>query len=172
MNVPDPTGRLAAAYRRMRHIADHVRPVGPRERVIAADWAEATVPDPGPNYRLELKPPTPVTFDATLYQWLLDEMDRIHARYGPRLQCISGCDPLIRWLMRQFPDVDPAVTPVTMVGIAVTIDGDVPIDSLRLTYADGSHRDVRVINPPDDEWPGYDWPRMEGPYLQPPHVDR
>lgn len=97
----------------------------------------------------QLKPIEPVTFDASLYQWLLDEEARIHALHGPRLTRLSGCEPLLRWLMRQYPEADPRSTPVTLLAIPLTIDDDVPLDSLRLTYVDGTHKDVRVIEPPD-----------------------
>lgn len=98
------------------------------------------------EFTFDLKPAEPTVFDYTTYQWLMDEYTRIKSLHGPRLTRISGCEPLIRWLMRQYPQADPAVTPVTLLGsIALTIDAEVPLDSLRLIYADGSHKDVRVI---------------------------
>jgi hypothetical protein len=98
---------------------------------------------------LQLAPQAPTTFDYSLFQWVAEQQARIEALYGPRLQRISGCAPLVHWLMRQFPQADPGVTPVTLLGtVALTVDEDVPIDSLRLTYADGSHKDVCVIEPP------------------------
>jgi len=99
------------------------------------------------------KPPESPAFDDALFQWFLDEEARIHAAYGPPMKRISGCAALLRWLMRQFPQARPDVTPVTLLAIPLTEDENVPMDSLRLTYADGTHKDVRVIEPPDDfEW--------------------
>lgn len=99
----------------------------------------------------ELKPIEPVTFDADLFQSLIDEQARITALYGPRLKSVSGCAALVHWLMRQFPEADPGATTVTLLGsVAVIVDDDVPFDSLRLTYADGTHKDVRVIEAPED----------------------
>jgi hypothetical protein len=107
--------------------------------------------DPLDAYQLDLKPPEPVAFDYSTYEWLIAEYQRIDALYGPRLTRVSGCEPLVRWFMRQFPEADPGVSAVTLLGsIALTIDDDVPIDSLRLAYADGTHRDVRVIGAGDD----------------------
>jgi hypothetical protein len=93
--------------------------------------------------QLWLKPVGPVAFDASLFQWLMDEQARITALYGPLLTRVSGCAPLVAWLLRQFPKADPTVTLLGL--IALTVDDDVPLDSLRLTYADGAHKDVRVI---------------------------
>jgi hypothetical protein len=117
---------------------------------------------------LFLKPIGPVTFDANLFQWLIDEEARVTALHGPRIKSVSGCAALVHWWMRQLPEADPGVTAVNLLGtVAVVVDDDVPLDSLRLTYADGTHKDVRVIEPPDD-WPGYQWPRAESTYLTPP----
>jgi len=112
------------------------------------------MPDVPLDYVFTAKPPEPVAFDYALFQRLMDEQARIDALYGPRLTRVSGCAPLVAWLMRQFPKADPGVTPITLLGqIALIVDDDVPLDSLRLTYADGTHKDVRVIQPPDDlEW--------------------
>lgn len=110
-----------------------------------------------------LKPIEPVTFDANLFQSLIEEQARIEALYGPRLKSVSGCVALVHWLMRQFPEADPGVTAVNLLGsVAVLVDDEVPFDSLRLAYADGTHKDVRVI-----DWMTGDWPAPEDTYLPP-----
>lgn len=106
---------------------------------------------------LYLKPTEGSSFDFSWFQWLIDQQAAIDRLYGPRLTAIRGQLPLLHWLLRQFPPVDPGVSAVNLFGsIPVTVDDGVPLDSLRLTYADGTHKDVRVISPPTDlehQWP-------------------
>lgn len=101
------------------------------------------------GYRFEPKPTEPATFDGSLFNRMMEAHRRLDALYGPRLQRISACAPLAHWLVRQVPLADAPLTAAAVFGVAVVVDDEVPLDSLRFTYADGTHKDTPVMTGPD-----------------------